>query len=125
MKNVLPVCQIITSGNMSANVTSSILEIEFLDNIAIQLNFSGTPTGTFQVQVSLDYNPGTGGTVLNAGTWTALNLEDFNQDPPVASGSSGSIIIDLNQLSIPYLRVVYVAGSGSGTLNAFAFGKTV
>ena len=119
-KNALLKYAIISSGDMStASITSAVTNIEYLDNIWIQLNFTGTPTGTFAVQVSGDYSQGTGGTVLNAGNWTDLTLSTS----PVASGAASTIFIDMNQISAPWIRVVYTKTSGTGTLNAFIGAK--
>lgn len=119
-KNVLPPYQIISSGDMSqASITSSVTNITYLDNICIQLVFTGSPTGNFAVQGSNTYEQDNNGNVVNAGTWTALDLTPS----PAATGSGSNILIDLNQLSFPYIRVVYTKDSGTGTLNATISGK--
>jgi hypothetical protein len=121
-KDNLRVYQNITNGNMaSASITSPATCIEWLDNIAIQLNFTGSPVGTFQIQVSVDYAQDIGGKVTNAGNWVAVTLPSS----PVAAGAPGQIIIDLNQLASPWIRVVYTRTSGSGSLNSFISGKMI
>lgn len=121
---VLQVSQIVTAGDMSAaTVTSGVADIRIFDNVGMQINFTGTPTGTFAVQGSVDYladafNPAV---VKNAGNWTALTLSPS----PVASGAASTILLDLNQLSFPYIRVVYTKTSGTGTLNVYVSGKSV
>lgn len=110
-KNVLTPYHAITSGDMSANVTQSTpTNIQYLDNVSIQLNFTGTPTGTFQVQVSLD-----------KANWIALSLSPT----PGATGAAGNILLDLNGLSMPWIRVAYLSTSGTGTLDAYISGKMV
>jgi hypothetical protein len=120
--NITPPVKILTDGDMSlASLTSSVFETKLQDNIGIQVNFTGTPTGAFAVQVSLDYEVATGGRVLNPGTWNSLPLS-----PAVtASGSAGSAYIGINQLAAPYVRVVYTRTSGSGTLQIYGTGKGV
>lgn len=120
-KNSLPKFQIITAGNMSGNLMSSVTNIEYMDNIGIQLNFTGTPTGTFAVQVSIDYVQDAQGNVTNAGNWIALSLTPA----PTAAGSANQIYIDINQLSAPWIRTIYTAGSSTGTLNAFVTAKMI
>lgn len=116
-KNFLAPYHAITAGDMSGNITQlTPTNIQFMDNVAIQLNFTGTPTGSFSIQGSLDYNPVTG-----AGNWVALTLTPS----PGASGAAASILIDMNQLSFPWIRVVYTASSGSGILDAWISGKMV
>lgn len=110
-KNVLTPAQVITSGDMSGNITQSPgTNIQYLDNISVQLTWSGTPTGTFAIQGSLDK--------VN---WIALSLSPT----PGAAGAAGSILLDLNQLSFPWIRITYTASSGSGTLSAWISGKMV
>lgn len=114
--------QNITSGDMSAaSITSSISNIQHLDNIGIQLKWTGVPVGTFAIQVSVDYAQDFEGNVTNSGTWTSLSLSPS----PVASGAADNAYVDLNQLSAPWLRVVYTKTSGTGTLNGYIVGKMV
>lgn len=108
----------------TSTITSSVSNIQNLDNIGIQLNFTGTPNGTFFVQVSADYAQQVMGgvaVVTNAGNWITVTLPTT----PVASGSANQIYIDLNQLSAPWIRVQYTNTSGTGTLNAFITAKSL
>lgn len=108
-------------GDMSGNVTSAISNIQFLDNIGFQLHFTGTPTGTFSVEISANYAQDSQGVVTNVGNWVALNLSSS----PAASGAAGDIYLDLNQLSAPWIRVKYTFASGTGTLNGWIAAKEV
>lgn len=121
-KNNLLKFPIITAGDMSlSSLTSTVTNIQYLDNVCIQLNFTGTPTGTFEVQVSLDHAQDSNGNVTVAGNWTALTLDPS----PSASGSGSTTFIDINQTSAPWIRVVYTKTSGTGTLNAFIGAKVL
>lgn len=127
-KNTLLKYQTITNASMASNVTSAVTSIQFLDNVGLQLNFSGSPVGSFQAQVSADYAQDDYGNVTNPGTWTPIILTYYNgttvvQGISVPTTQGSPIYLDLNQLSAPYLRVVYTAGSGSGTLNALITAK--
>jgi len=122
MKNALTRTQLLTNGDMStSSLTSAVLEIQYLDDIGVQLNFTGTPTGTFQVQVSADHQQDAQGNVTTAGNWVPITFSSS----PVASGAAGTVYLDIATLSAPYLRVVYTRVSGSGTLNVFATGKSL
>lgn len=123
MKNVLNAFKTVTAGDLSANLTSPVTDIRYLDNIAIQLIFTGTPTGTFVVQGSLDYMRAFSeeARAVNAGTWTTITLGSTL----AASGAAGNILVDLNQLSFPYIRVVYTRTSGTGSLDMWVEGKAV
>jgi hypothetical protein len=93
-----------------------------MDNIGIQLDFTGTPTGTFEIQGSADYLRDLEGNVINPGFWIPIGPLSA---PAVASGTDGQIFIDVNQISSPWIRVVYNSTSGAGTLNAYITGKEI
>jgi hypothetical protein len=119
--NLLNPEQIITNGAMTGSITSPVIETKLQDNIGFQLNWTGAPVGSFSAQVSMDHRQDSFGNVTNAGNWITLPL-----DPAItASGTSDIAYIDLNQLSAPYVRIVYNFTSGSGTLNAFITAKGV
>lgn len=113
--------QLFTNGVMTGTtvLTSPAVHILNLDNVYVQLDFTGTPTGTFAVQVSGDHTQDQEGNVLVPGHWVTLTLSPS----PAAAGAANDIGIDLNQLGAPYLRVVYTNASGTGVLNAFVSGK--
>jgi hypothetical protein len=122
-KNNLRKYKMISAASMGANITSAVTNIQFCDNVSIQLVWSGggTPVGTVAVQVSLDYAQDTLGNVTNSGTWSDLPLNPT----PAVSGNSGSIYLDLNQLSAPWIRTVYTRTSGSGTMNGYISSKMI
>lgn len=123
-KQVLKPYKVISAGNMAlASLTSSISSIQGVDNVGYQVNFSGSPVGTFDVQVSMDYQPGLSPNdqPANAGNWISLPLSTAI----TASGSAGSAYIDLNQLSSPYIRIVYTRTSGTGSLDAYIVAKAI
>lgn len=106
-KNFLAPYLAITAGDMSlTSLTSSIIDASYLDNICLQMAWTGSPIGTFSVQGSLDKT-----------NWTQFATGDCTAGSPS--------LFDLNQLSFPYVRVVYTKGSGTGTLNVLAGGKMV
>lgn len=107
-----------------ASLTSSVTDIRWLDDVGLQLVWTGSPTGSFAVQVSADYNPGgQSGTIANAGNWTPLTLTYFNGSTNVTATSvptsvGSPIYLDLSLLSAPYIRLVYTKVSGTGTLTS-------
>ena len=106
---ILPYQNII-NGDMSANVTSSVTNIQYEDNVGIQLIFTGTPTGTFAVEGSIDQVD-----------WDALPLSGT----PTAAGAPDTILIDLNQVPHPFIRVSYTFVGGVGNLNGWITAKQV
>jgi hypothetical protein len=116
-KNTLAVYHSVTDGDMSASITSPVTTITWLDNVAVQLIWTGAPVGTFAVQGCLDYNAATHA----PGTWVDIVLSPA----PAAAGTASSALVDMNQLSFPYIRVVYTRASGTGTLNVYIAAKEV
>lgn len=104
-----------------AVITSAITNIQFLDNIGIQLNWTGTPNGGAVVQISNDHAQDSLGNVTVAGNWNTLTTSA----DAAPAGSAGSFYYDINQTSAPWIRVVYTNTSSTGTLNAFICGKAV
>lgn len=102
-------------------LTSPVINLRFLDNLGVQLHFTGTPNGTFQVQVSGDHEQDPQGVVTVQGTFVPVTLSPV----PVAAGAPDDIYIDLNQLSAPWVRVQYVNSSSVGVLSGFATAKSV
>lgn len=114
----------------TTTLTSKVTDIQWLDNIGLQFVWTGTPVGTFSVQVSADYAPGgeVGSGPANPGNWIPLTLSYWNgtmfvtgTSIPTSVGSP--IYLDLDFLSAPWIRAVYTNTSGSGTLTATITGK--
>lgn len=120
-KNILKPYHTLVDVAMSSDIISTPTNIQWLDNVGVQLMFTGTPTGNFFIDLSLDYNPPGNSQPFNAGTWTAIAFTG----QPAASGVDGDIYLDLNQMSSPYLRVRYVRASGTGVLNGYVTSKEV
>lgn len=121
-KSNLKTFHALTAQDMGASFTSPVTCVINQDNIAVQLNCTGTPTGSFVVEVSSDYSndaASSGSPVQNPGTWIALTLSGS----PALSGSADQIFIDLNQLPAPYFRVRYVRVSGSGACDMYVTTK--
>lgn len=117
-KNTLLKYNMVVAGSLGANFTSSPVNIQYLDNIGIQLNFTGTPTGVFYIQISADYQVSQG-VVINAGNWVNLNVTAS------AAGAADNAYFDITLTSAPWIRIFYSRTSGTGTLNAFLTAKMV
>lgn len=119
--NLLLPVHAVTNGSMASSIISTVVEIKNQDNIGVQIQWTGVPVGTFSVQVSMNFFEDINGNIVNPGTWISLPLS-----PAIAAaGSADSAYVDLNQLSAPYVRVVYTRTSGTGTLNVMINGKGV
>lgn len=109
-KNTLATYVTLKNGDMSGNLVSAFTDIRWMDNIVLYLSFIGTPTGTFGVQVSPD----------NV-TWYNLTLVPS----ATASGAPGNTRIALMQLPDPYIRMIYTASGGAGSLTTTIAGKMI
>jgi len=106
------VSSLLLNGDMSqATLESKHVDISCMDNIGLQIVWTGTPTGTLECDVSLDQV-----------SWIPLTFNPAINQP---AGASGTLYLDLNQLSAMWLRVVYTRVSGSGTLNVQEASKSV
>lgn len=117
-KEILPVYHVIEDGYMAADITSDPTSVKNIDRVIVQLIWTGTPTGIFSIQTSLNYNPPL--VDEDAATWTAFALNPT----PTAAGSADNWVIDLTETGARWLRIVYDASSGSGTLQAYISGKS-
>lgn len=122
-KNFLNHFKAVSAGDMSlSTVTSPVVNIQGLDNIGIQINIlSGTPNGTFDVQISADHQE-VNGVVTNAGNWVNLGTP---YTATIASGAPANIYYDLNQLSSCFVRLLYTKSSGTGSFDAWFVGKMI
>lgn len=111
-KNVINPIHILTSGDMSQSTLSSdIINVQYLDNVGLEVTWTGTPTGTITVE----------GSVSNSNYYSLT----FNPTLTQPAGSSGGYLINLNQFPFVYYYVKYTRSSGTGTLNVWAAVKEV
>lgn len=129
-KNNLLKFQCITNHSMVTSITTNPTSIKYLDDVGFQFNFTGSPTGTFSIQVSADYAAGINGEVQDPGNWVSLMMTYYDganfittTEIPATSGSP--IYLDLALLSAPWIRAVYNSDASAGTLNAFITAKEI
>lgn len=98
--------KIVTDHNMTTSVTSSVADLSRVDGFSIIATISGSPVGTFEVQVG--------------------NTEDdFTTDPDSVIQVSGVTRIAYEKPTNTFdkVRCKYTATSGTGTLNVQINGK--
>jgi len=97
----------VTNGVMTGTNTiySQIIDVSRMDNIGLEVEWSGTPTGTFSILVS------------NSGI--QFNTMTFSPLLGQPSGSAASMGIDINQIPFKYMFLQYVNSSGFGVLNVY------
>jgi hypothetical protein len=123
-KNILPpfVDPKMTAQSMAASISGTPTNIQYLDNVGIQLHWSGNnPIGTIGVQVSNDYNPNT-----LAGTWTPLQTTPGTNLTVSPGGTAGTAYLNLDELAAPWVQVTYTTASGSvGVITSVITAKMV
>jgi hypothetical protein len=106
----------VNAASMATNVTSPASIIQRLPGIAYDIQWTGTPTGTFAIEVSNTYSQNADGSVRNAGSWSTIPSASFSGTYPVPSGNAGTGFIDVVGTQAYAVRIVYVAGSSTGSL---------
>lgn len=110
--------QIVTDGDMSGDITSSVQQLNQGFGFSIQANYTtlGTLGGSLFLEASVDHQIDINGNVIVAGNWVTV------QDSTEALTGSGSFIWNVTSSMFPFVRLAYAtAPSDTGTLNAFVF----
>lgn len=116
---------IINAVSMATSITGPATVIQSLPGISYDVSWTGTPTGTFSVQVSNTVVIGPAGTVLVAGNWSTLPAAAFVGTIPAPAGSASFGFIDVVGTEAYAVRLVYTASSGTGNLTAVVCSKVL
>ena len=118
---------LISATSMGASINGSAVICEALSMISMQFIWSAgaTPVGTAKIQVSNDFSIDSSGAILNAGTWSDVNiLYNGTSSASVAiSGNTGSVMLDVLQTGVYAIRPVFTRTSGTGTLSVMCNAK--
>jgi hypothetical protein len=97
----------ILSGAMASTniIYSQIIDVSRMDNIGLEVTWTGTPTGTFEVDVSC----------------SGINFYALTFSPILAqpAGSAGGYYVNLAAAGFRYLLLKYTNTSGSGSLTVY------
>ena len=116
-KNVLIPKHLMVDGDMSGSLVTDVVSALYQDNIGFQVEWTGSPSGSFAIEASIDYND-----VSGSGTFYELT---FNPILGEAGGSAGGFLINLNQFPYPYYRLTYEPVGSSGSLNVYICSKEI
>lgn len=117
--------QVISDGDMSGNITSTVIIKVPIKNITYQVLWSGSsPVGVISVETSNDYKQNLDGTVKVAGSWSTLPFAVSGAYTTAIdlTGSSGVGTIEISFNSAYSIRLKYTRTSGTGTLQVYAHG---
>lgn len=124
-KNILVQFNTMASVSMTGTVISSVTNISYLDNIGVQQNWTGSPVGTFTVEISASYNEDINKNVLNPGSWVTMTQPDGTSFSLTAAGTASQGYMDITQTSSPWIRTVFTGSSGSGVMSTYITAKQV
>ena len=99
------------NGDMSGNLTSSAYSMNQVYGWSAQFVFTGAPVGTLKVQVSDDPGTDTGGTPPQPTNWTDL------ANSATAIAAAGDITFNADLAFYNWIRFIYTASSGTGSIN--------
>lgn len=95
----------VATGTMATTTTiySNIIDVSRMDNLGLDVDWTGTPTGTFSILVSA----------------TGVKFHTLTFSPALAqpAGSAAGMAISINQQPFKYMYLKYVNASGSGVLS--------
>jgi len=116
---------IINAASMASNINGPVTIIQRLPGISYDIQWTGTPTGTFTVQVSNSYFTDNEGNVIGTPNWTNLPTASFSGTYPVPSGSAGAGFLDVVGTEAYAVRLIYTASSSTGALTVYAAAKVL
>lgn len=98
------------TNNMTgvAVITSLPLDLKTLPRAAFMMNWTGSASGTFSVQGSID----------------GVLYADLGISIPAVAGVAGNTIIDVGYTGVDYVEVIYTNTGGTGSLTIKGSAKT-
>jgi hypothetical protein len=108
--------KIVTNAVMNTTVISDPYNVQQLYGVAIQVSYTGTPTGTFKLQASAD--PATA--YASPSSDTPLVWSDIINSPYSVT-AAGDYMWNVFEIMYNYIRVVYTdtsGGTSTAVLNA-------
>lgn len=123
-KSNLQSFQSVVNGSMAGDIVSAVTDILLLDNIYIECDITGSPSGVLAPEVSSSYLQDSQGNVERVGKWVPIMQPDGTPvQVVIASGSPSAGGFNLNELGAASIRLRYTRTSGTGTLNVYLTGK--
>lgn len=106
--------KVTNAASLGATANLDVYDVRSYDNVALQLNWTGTPTGSFALQASLDFDGTTG-------SWATLSPSVGGV--PTPAGVADTALLEVSTTAISFLRLAYTRTSGTGAIDVWAVGK--
>jgi hypothetical protein len=117
---------IINGASMATSITGPPTYIQLIPGISYDILWAGAPVGTFSVQVSNSaLFDAEGNYIAGSGNWTTIPQSAFTGVYPTPAGSAGNGFLDVVGTEACWVRLVYNAVSGTGTLTVVAAAKVL
>ncbi len=89
--------------------TSTVMPLATIRNAALQISWTGTPTGTLVVKGSVD----------------GVTYFDIQASIPTQpAGSTSGVLLNIVDVGFGFLEVIYTNATGSGTMTVLGMAKT-
>lgn len=105
-KNAIIASKFHEALSLAATIQSNVVDIPFLDNVAIQGVYTGTPTGTFTVECS-----------VNGTNWYDDTAAWTSKGTPAPAGSAGSFMFYGSNRPYNKIRINYARSAGTGSVD--------
>lgn len=102
---------IFNAADASVTQTSAAFSVNQVFGYSAQFVFTGSPVGTLKIQYSDDPGSLAPGDAMNVTNWTDV---DNSSESVTMSGTAGYNVYDVGY---NWIRFVYTASSGSGTIS--------
>ncbi len=102
---------LLTDSDMAGD-SAVVQQLENTYGYSVQAVYTGAPNGTLSLQASDDYDPKTG-----IGTWTTI------ADSSNTITGDGSSMWNVTSSNYRFVKFLYSASGGSGTLNVYYYGR--
>lgn len=100
--------------SLGADATLKPVWLGYVVNSAIQLVFTGSPTGTFKLQGSNDAGSIT--SAADAQQYSGVTNWTDVADSEFAVSAAGDVMWDMQNIGFAWVRVVYTRSSGTGSI---------
>lgn len=100
--------------DLSADAASSAIFVGQDLGLSIQAVWTGSPVGSFKIQVSNDQGPAENSIMTGA----VANWSDYTGSAVSAGGTSGNWMWDLPLTGVRWVRLVFTSTSGTGSLTS-------
>lgn len=104
---------------MANTITSDPIWLGHIANYSLQLVFTGSPTGTFKLQISNDLGRPTAGDDGDR-DYGITNWTDMTNSSQTIS-AAGNHAYDVQNAGHRWVRLVYTPSGGSGTMTVYRF----